>query len=239
MQPPLPPFTVRVSKRARRVRLTVTPRDGLVVVVPAAWRGDPADLVSAQREWALRALDKVAEHRALHVGGPDALLPDIIELRLCGQRLPVEYRATGAEPGRVSARTHADAVVVSGDIDDGVACVGALSRWLDRTSRELLLPLLDEVASAAGISYASARVRRQRTRWGSCSARRTISLNRALVFLPAELVTALMLHELAHLDVMDHSPHFWRRLAQLDPAFAEHRAALRSAASLVPAWSDV
>ena len=232
----LPPFTVRVSRRARHVRLTVTPREGLVVVVPTRWRGDPAAIVAEKREWAVRALERVAPHRALHAGGPEALLPDRVELRAFSASWPVEYRATSA--ASVSARVSGSALVVSGDVADAAACLAALTRWLDREARALLLPMLAQEAADARIEYASARVRKQRSRWGSCSGRRTISLSRNLVFLPEHLVRALMLHELAHTRVMNHSQRFWDALAELDSAAHEHRAQMREAAHFVPAWAD-
>jgi predicted metal-dependent hydrolase len=114
----------------------------------------------------------------------------------------------------------------------------ALTRWLDREARAALLPMLDDVAAEAGIAFAGARVRRQRSRWGSCSARATISLSRNLVFLPEHLVRALMLHELAHIRVMDHSPRFWSALLALDPDAYAHRAQMRDAGRGVPAWAE-
>ena len=232
----LPPYTVRVSRRARHVRLTVTPREGLVVVVPARWRGDTAAIVAEKQDWAKRALERVAPHRALHAGGPEALLPDRVEVRAFSASWPVEYRATAA--ATVSARLLGSVLVVSGDVADASACLAALTRWLDREARALLLPMLEQVAADARIEYASGRVRRQRSRWGSCSSRRTISLSRNLVFLPEHLVRALMLHELAHTQVMNHSQRFWDALAKLDPAAHEHRAQMREAAGFVPPWAD-
>jgi predicted metal-dependent hydrolase len=232
----LPPYTVRVSARARRVRLVVTPREGLVVVVPKRWRGDPETVVAEQREWAERALAHVAPERALFAAGAEALLPDLVELRIDDERWPVEYRTTGATG--VRAKTDAGALVLSGAVGDADACLSALTRWLDRTSRERLLPMLERVADDAGIAYAGARVRRQRSRWGSCSARRTLSLNRNLVFLPDHLVRSLMLHELAHTQVMDHSARFWTALERLDPDAHLHRSQMKGAARFVPPWAD-
>jgi len=238
---PLPAYTVRVSPRAHHVRLTVTARDGLVVVVPKWWRGDAAALVAEKRAWAERALERVAPHRALHAAGAEALLPDRVELAAFSAAWPVEYRhAAGARATatRTTARVNGGALVVSGDVDDAEACLAALVRWLDREARELLLPMLAEVADDAGLAYAGARVRKTRSRWGSCSGRRTISLSRNLVFLPEHLVRALMLHELAHTLVMDHSKRFWDTLAALDPEAHEHRAQMRGAARFVPPWAD-
>ncbi len=81
----------------------------------------------------------------------------------------MEYRATTAAGCR--ARTDGGVIAVTGNIDDGEACLTALSRWLDRTAREQLLPMLDEVSAEVGLAYAGARVRNVRSRWGSCSAR--------------------------------------------------------------------
>ena len=130
-------------------------------------------------------------------------------------------------------------LVVSGDIDDAERCLAALTRWLDRAARARLLPLLAQTACAVDIDYASARVRSQKTRWGSCSSRKTISLNRNLVFLPHDLVRSLMLHELAHTLVLNHSQRFWATLSAFDPDVAAHRVRMRSAHDFVPAWADV
>lgn len=232
----LPPYAVRVSDRARHVRITVSPRDGAVVVVPRRWRGSVEPIVAEKREWIERALARIADKRVLHAGGAEALLPDRVDLALLSASWPVEYRATQARGTR--ARAVGGVLVVSGDIDDAEACLGALTRWLDREARAVLLPMLDDVAARAGIAFAGARVRRQRSRWGSCSGRATISLSRNLVFLPEHLVRALMLHELAHVGVMDHSPRFWAALLELDPDAHHHRAQMRTAGRWVPAWAE-
>jgi predicted metal-dependent hydrolase len=232
----LPAYTVRVSRRAHYVRLTVTPRDGLVVVVPERWRGDPARVVAAKREWAERALAKIADKHALHAAGPEALLPDRVDLAALGESWPVEYRA--GSPARTTARVQGATVVVSGDVDDAQACLCALRRWLDREARAFLIPLLDAVASQVRLAYAGARVRHTRSRWGSCSHRKTISLSRNLVFLPPHLVRALMLHELAHTRVMNHSPRFWTELERYDEHAQRHRAEMRSAEQFVPPWAE-
>jgi predicted metal-dependent hydrolase len=236
-RPQLPPFTVRRSKRARGVRLTVTPREGLVVVVPLYWRGDAAVIVAEKRLWAEKALAHIAERHAIFAAGPDACLPDAIELRAFGETWPVEYRATAA--ASVRARTDGAVLAVVGNIDDADACLAALSRWLDRTARERLLPLLAEVSAETGVAYASARVRHVHSRWGSCSARASISLNRALVFVPAHLVRSVLVHELAHTRVLNHSPRFWAELARLDAHAREHRRELADAARFVPPWAEL
>jgi len=64
-------------------------------------------------------------------------------------------------------------------------------------------------------------VRNQRSRWGSCSRRGTISLNWRLIQAPGFVSDYLILHELAHLKEMNHSRRFWREVERLCPGFAE------------------
>ena len=230
----LPPYSVRVSARARRVRLTVTPREGLVVVVPKGWRGDPDAIVSSHSEWASVALSRVAEKRALHAGGAESLMPETIGLGLTGEVLDVVLRDSDAAPRAVRAGS---SVVVTGR-PDSEARLLALTRWLDREARALLIERFELLARGAGVRHTGVRVRRVRSRWGSCSAKGTISLSRNLVFLRPELVDSVMYHEIAHLSVLDHSARFYRTLEGLDPAWRAHRAALKEAGHDVPAWAD-
>lgn len=229
------PYTLRVSTRARHVRLTVTAREGLVVVVPRTWRGDPAAVVDAKAAWALRALGRVADRRRLHLAGPAALLPERIELAATGESLAVTHSQHAAGPAR--ARRAADRVVLSGD-SDPAARLAALDRWLTRAARELLVARVGVLAARHGLGPRAIRIGRARSRWGSCSGHGTLSLNRNLVFLPPHLVDALILHELAHLRHLDHSPRFHAFLVTLDPDAARHRAELRAASALVPAWAE-
>ena len=60
-------------------------------------------------------------------------------------------------------------------------------------------------------------IRNQKTRWGSCSNSGTISLNWRLIQVPAFVRDYVILHELAHLKFLDHSPHFWNHLGKLCP----------------------
>jgi predicted metal-dependent hydrolase len=71
---------------------------------------------------------------------------------------------------------------------------------------------LRHLASRYGFDYNRVSVRQQRTRWGSCSQNNNISLNVKLVMLPPELLDYVILHELVHTRVHDHSRRFWAEL---------------------------
>jgi predicted metal-dependent hydrolase len=85
-------------------------------------------------------------------------------------------------------------------------------------NRELPLRVL-ELATLHGFTVRRVTVRNQRTRWGSCSRRATISLNWRLIQTPAFVQDYVVLHELAHLREMNHSTRFWRGVEQLCPDY--------------------
>jgi hypothetical protein len=87
------------------------------------------------------------------------------------------------------------------------------STVIDRTSaRKILIERLDELSEMNGFSYKKVFIRNQKTRWGSCSAKNNISLNVKLLLLPEELRDYVILHELVHTQIKNHSSKFWEEL---------------------------
>ncbi len=100
-------------------------------------------------------------------------------------------------------------------------------------ARELPSRLL-ELAARHGLTVRRVAVRSQRTRWGSCSRRGTISLNWRLIQTPAFVQDYIILHELAHLIELNHSERFWQQVERLCPDYQvaerwlkQHRNLLR------------
>ena len=239
MEPESPPFdyAVRVSPRARRVRLHVSPRDGLVVVVPRGFdqRQVPA-ILETHEVWIRRAVARNAERRDHLSAHEDAPLPTRVELPGIGVVWEVVLRPSAGTG--VRGRVSGDTIVLTGETGDHGACYEALRRAVARVARERLPLMLGGVEVETGWNASRVTVRRQRTRWGSCTAKRAISLNESLVFLPQSLVRYVLVHELAHTARMDHSPSFWALVEEHDAAWRTQRRTLRDAWRHVPGWAD-
>ena len=100
----------------------------------------------------------------------------------------------------------------------------------------MLAPQLVALAARHGVPLRRVQIRRQRTRWGSCSIRGTVSLNACLLFHRPAVVQYLFAHELAHLTHMNHSPRFWDLVAQYEPEWRELDRELTRGWSQVPGW---
>lgn len=237
--PPLPPYSHRVSPRAKRVRLVITPETGLTVVTPPGF--DPGlleGIVMDRLEWVEHHLERANAARQSPAGPPAR-----VELRAVGRVLSVRYRAgsfTAREKdlGGVRVREQGIATLeVAGNIGCRDSVTQALRRWLVREGQRVLPPWLESEAARLGLSYSGTSVRLQRTRWGSCSAKGLISLNARLLFLPEEVTGYVLAHELAHTVHLNHSSAYWKFLERLLPGASQLDRALREARHLVPAWA--
>ena len=82
-------------------------------------------------------------------------------------------------------------------------------------ARKSLIQRLDILSKRHGYKYNRVFIRKQKTRWGSCSCKNNINLNVKLVLLPRELMDYTILHELVHTRIKDHSQDFWSELEML------------------------
>jgi predicted metal-dependent hydrolase len=230
-------YTVRVSERARRVRLLVTPREGLVVVVPRRFPVSRVPAIVAEHAtWARRMLGRTEEHRTHLAEHADAPVPDRVAMPGIGLVWTVETRP-GPGPG-VRGRARGDVLTLTGQVDDRDACFAALRRAVSRAAAERLPLMLGGVEAETGWSATRVSVRHQRTRWGSCSAAHAVSLNESLAFLPQRLVRYVLVHELAHTVRLDHSPQFWALVEAHDADWKTARRDLRDAWRHVPVWAE-
>jgi predicted metal-dependent hydrolase len=222
---------IRVSARARRLSIRVYPDARVECVVPP--RARPREIeqfIAAHREWIdskravalsnrpapqpfpppaleLRAL---AETWRLHLAGGDGRLR-FIEIRGIEGRHVLQIRGQ-APPEKLRA---------------------GLRTWLMRAAQARLAPRVAALAAGAGVNFSQVSIRRQRSRWGSCSARGTISLNCSLLFQRPEVVDYLIIHELMHRSHMNHSARFWQAVER---HCADWRALDRE---LVQGWRHV
>ncbi len=100
-------------------------------------------------------------------------------------------------------------------------------KLLMKKAREYLPYRLEYYAKRYGYSYDKCRLTHANTRWGSCSSRKTISLNIGLMKVPEVLRDYVILHELAHLNHMDHSKAFWAEVGSHDKNYKMHEKKLK------------
>jgi predicted metal-dependent hydrolase len=127
-------------------------------------------------------------------------------------------------------------LLLTGPVNNNKLVKHILRSWLQHYAYLQLLPWLQKLSQQSQLPFARASVRHAKTLWGSCSAKKNISLNCRLLFLPAELVEYVILHELCHTVQLNHSRHFWELLKKFNPKCLELRQQLRQADQYLPRW---
>ena len=212
------PVFIRRRKGTKHLRLSIGQNNQVIASVP--WHTSDrkvANFIDEQRQWLEGQLSSAPKVYSLM-----QWLTQEPHLTASGDVFDVRI-----EP---SVKRSADYIFDQG----GAALVLRLPRVEERSLRALVSlfakdSLVCRVAyhsKRLGLKYGSLSVRDQSSRWGSCSARRGISLNWRLLLLSPALQDYIILHELAHLSEMNHSKRFWTLLDHYDPLRVVHEAEL-------------
>jgi hypothetical protein len=222
---------IRESRRARRLSVRISNTGRVEVIAPPRTSARIIDsFLTRHRDWIERQRERAARLALPAQPFP----PRRIELTACRQTLRV-HLAGGADRVRVTTPAP-DLLSIAGDIGRAPAVRAALQVWLMNRARTLLAPMLAELARELGFQYRRLAIRRQRTRWGSCSSRGTISLNVCLLFQRPEVVRYLLIHELVHTRHMNHSIRFWQAVAARCPDYRRLDRELLEGWRRVPGW---
>lgn len=223
------------SARARNYRLTLK-KDGMAVaIIPLRGNERAARaFVEEHREWLERARARLRQRpRLAEVWTPGTRVlwrGELTEIRVAVEDLPAPSGIAGQTAGRPAVCLGADVFRVP-----GLACDlrPTLEAQFARRARIELPGRTWELAATVGVEVTSVTVRNQRTRWGSCSAVGTISLNWRLVQTPDFVRDYIIHHELMHLREMNHSARFWARVEEVFPNWREAERWLKRNGSLL------
>ena len=227
----IPYLLVRSAERRRTISIDIAPTGQVRVRAP--WRaplGEVEAFIRKRAKW----IDKT---RAELLSRPSLRLITGESLPLLGKshRFWVQLADSDRIGFKVSrGKLHAavpfrlDEQARTNALSDG------LRDWYRDTAEQRLPLLVRRWSRTTGMKPRRVLVRDQRTRWGSCSADDSIRLNWRLVMLDPALIDYVVVHELAHLKVLDHSPAFWSEVERWIPDSHERRARLREAAKTLP-----
>lgn len=211
------------SLRARNYRLTLR-RDGTVVAtIPA--RGSEREarrFVEEHREWLERARARQAQRPR---GAAVWTLGTHVLWR--GELTEIRPAATGERPMVCLAADVFRVVKLEGDLRPTLEAHFARRAKIELPGRTW------ELSAVTGVGVTNVTVRNQRSRWGSCSANGTISLNWRLVQTPDLVRDYIIYHELMHLREMNHSERFWARVEEVCPTWREAEAWIKRNGALV------
>jgi hypothetical protein len=94
-----------------------------------------------------------------------------------------------------------------------------LETWCRQAARRQIETKVRTWSRQYGFQYNRLTVRGQKTRWGSCSSKGNLSFNWKLIKAPEAIMDYIILHELTHTEILNHSPSYWARLSAIYPQY--------------------
>ncbi len=218
------PYVLRISARARMVRLVIRPETGLEVVAP---RGTPQSrieqVLAEKARWIAATLDRMARETAAY---PRAQLIDGAILPFAGREISLALRA-GAPSGRYRATLDGDTLTLYVAETRHETIRRALEAWYRLQAGAIFVEHLAACNAGYGFAYGRVAIKEQKSRWGSCSRKGNLNFNWRLLLAPLPVLDYVVVHELCHLRELNHSPRFWSLVAQRCPDYASQRRWLR------------
>lgn len=214
-----------LSPRATRLRLTVCSGGVLrLTVPPGARRSQMERFVGQHEEW---VLEKLAELREAGAVRPPLRVGVADRISLRGETLPLVWKQSALPSVRLVDDRRLEVRLPELGRRHLPLAHGLIRSFLQGEARRDAGRLLNRYVARVGRAPVGLTVRPLRSLWGSLSATDRMSLDLSLVLAPSTVFAYVVVHELCHLHVRDHSPRFWNRVAEHFPAVDAQRAWLR------------
>jgi predicted metal-dependent hydrolase len=208
----------KLFRTKRKTMALIVERDG-TLTVRAPMRVSRSQIESFVRErtaWVIRTRRKIksvleVESKRYVDGEKFLFLGTSHNLKLVGPQRP-SLKLDGGFRLSVTAQKRGEQVFI---------------RWYKTRASEIITERAAEFAGQYGFSPEQIRITSARTRWGSCSPNGTINFTWRLVMAPLDVIDYVVVHELAHLRVKNHSKKFWRVVESILPEYKDQRKWLR------------
>ena len=213
---------VRASKRARRLRL-VSGISVVEAIVPVNYVGDLENFVTSKRDWILktsRYYGKLKERIGSYESNTIYFL---------GKKLHIHVVKDVRQSVIVSEAIN----TITFHVLDRRKYKRHIEEWYRQQTGAIITARLPIFANSLNLQYNKVSIKKQRSRWASCSKKRNLNFNLLLAAVPVEVIDYVIIHELMHLIELDHSPKFWQLVAMADPEYKNHKQWLADHAPVI------
>ena len=216
---------IRYSSRSKRLRIVVRSEGAEAIAPPGFPERQIKEFAWEKRHWIRRKLSEIRKRTSNTVDWWPIHLTDGTPIRFRGD----EYILHFIEGSDNSVKVGKDRKlsVTSTKIPDLQKLRNILDKWLKDRLIEDITELLKHYTPILNVTPNGFRIGRARTRWGSCGKTGRIMINRNLIAFPPEILEYVVVHELCHLRIRNHSRTFWNLVASILPDYNHRKFFLR------------
>ncbi|MFA7467039.1 MAG: SprT family zinc-dependent metalloprotease [Desulfotomaculaceae bacterium] len=218
-------YTVERSKRITGLKITVDAERGAVVTAPLNCSVNLIEaFVKEKALWITERLQHLENMTGCRV--PRKFVSGE-QLFFLGDRYTLLVKKATDYQGVLIQDREIHVAIDDVENSPGWMVKNTLVEWYVGRARQLINARVNLFAAAMVQKPAAIRIKKQKSRWGSCSARGNLNFNWKLVMAPIEVIDYVVVHELCHLVKLDHSAEFWYLVASLLPDYKKKRQWLR------------
>lgn len=215
--------------RQKRKTLAIYIQDDLTVLVKAPYTINSKmidEFVAKHQEW----INKTVEEKQQRLQAKDWLAKR--EILYLGDKLAVEIEESLTLKSTITT-SDKHFIIITPNKNDLFLIKKQVEMYMKKQALKLLTQFTQEYCDLLGCKYEKITIRKQKTRWGSCSARGTLSYNVRLIGAPIEVIRYVALHEVVHLIHFDHSKAFWHTIEQIMPDYKLRQNYLKENANIL------
>jgi predicted metal-dependent hydrolase len=204
-------------RRVRQARIIVNRQLQVRVIIPQKFTsGQVQSLIEEKSAW--------IEKQLQHFGQIEKARIRLAKNEILYQGMIYRFLPRAEMGGKVIV-DHDSRIIFSGaDLLNPVA----LEAWYRYQARRLIGQKVNALSRQYGFKFGKFTIRGQKTRWGSCSNKKNLSFNWRLIMAPSTIMDYIILHELVHTGMMNHSPAYWARLSSVYPKFQSAKSWLKA-----------
>lgn len=217
-------------KRVKYPSITIKPDSKICLRVPLFFTPlEVQALIERYQDWINQALAKFA-HQAILLN--QEIQEHDGEILLFGEWMPLSSLPLSPSSSSLSSSFSSSSLLSSSLLSSSLP--HGLKPYLKARLQEYLFPQVAHYSKLMGVEFVEIRITNALSRFGSCTYDNRLFFSLMLVFAPHELITYVVIHELAHIRHKNHSKSFWEFVERFCPDCKALRASLRKKARIYP-----
>ncbi|MEN6413221.1 MAG: SprT family zinc-dependent metalloprotease [Veillonellales bacterium] len=220
-------YSVTYQKRRKTLRIKLLDKNKLEITAPFNYsKADIREIIQSKQKWILTQVEKLT---AIENNPVNKSVNHGSSILFLGKPYTLSISYYQSQKPRVIEQENN----IFLQLPSATAGIGTmnpefvLKQWYVESAGKILADKTAAWAAKIGVSPQRICIKEQRTRWGSCSTRGNINYNWRIIMAPPPVIDYLVIHELCHLLVLNHSSQFWQQVANYLPEFKQHRDWLR------------
>lgn len=226
-------YTLRLDRRRKAIQIRVLPTATVEIVTPGKLTSDEIEhIFTTKKKWLTARLDKLASLAANPV---NQQLVSGAQILYKGEPHTLTVVSHSSKPEVVLKPGEVVVKLPAGNTgaDYSAMTERMVKAWLVDQAGKLFVEKTNHWAAIIGVRPTRITLRDQKTRWGSCSSLGNINYNWRIIMAPPRVADYLIIHELCHMLVPNHSAKFWEQVVRFAPDYQECRKWLTDHGKLI------